>query len=125
MAVSIKVCDLNWDAQNVPKRVKNWVKTQKNDFQDAFAEVLTKLHVGPKGEQVTGDGAYVLQFDDGSNHNVFHKRFYKSEYAVIYNYGARGDGKGKFLNVVGIAQHKTINGRSNAYAMVVDNRKEY
>lgn len=111
---------LNWDAKNIPQAIKQWLGTESLDVRNGFNTAVENL--ASHNDDVamfTGDGAYHVTLRTGIIINAFHKRFAGNSYAIIYNYGPRRDGNGRFLNVVAIAEHHGHGNGANNYRIVV------
>jgi len=95
----------DWNAKHVPRSVKTWAATAQATVRDQYETTLSALASNPMNN---GDG--MLSYLNGWNH----KRF-GGQYCILYQWNARQDGNGFFLNVKGIGRK---NGTGNNYSLV-------
>jgi hypothetical protein len=110
----------NWDSKHIDEAVKTWIKNHPV-YKSAFETTVNNLSShNDDVAMFTGDGFYNVTLRTGLVVNAFHKRFHSNELAVIYNYGPRRDGQGRFLNVIALAEHHGRGNAANNYRLVTN-----
>lgn len=110
----------NWDSKHIDEAVKTWIRNNsvyKSSFETTVANLA--LH-NDDASMYTGDGFYNVTLRTGLQVNAFHKRFHGNALAIVYNYGTRRDGRGRFLNVIALAEHHGRGNAANNYRLVTN-----
>jgi hypothetical protein len=110
----------DWNAKHIDPAVATWIASHtlyKNAFDTTVANLATH---NDDVAMFTGDGFYNVMLRTGLIVNAFHKRFHDNDLALIYNYGPRKDGHGRFLNVIALAEHHGHGTGSNNYRLLTN-----